>query len=85
MEDKILMKILKKYDCDVENRPRPNLILAINEYASLQKAQARKEAIQECIDSIDKYHESLPKAKNDSDNGYSLGLANAINTLEKLR
>lgn len=37
-------EILKKYDYDVIKRPRPKLMLAMQEYAT----QERQKAIQEC-------------------------------------
>lgn len=41
-------EILKKYDYDVIKRPRPKLMLAMQEYAT----QERQKAIQECIDKV---------------------------------
>lgn len=66
-------EILKKYDYDAIKRPRPKLMLAMQEYAT----QERQKAIQECIDTVVKYWPP--------DSAHSLLFTSLISELEKLK
>lgn len=57
----------------------------MQEYAQQSMKQERDRAIQECVDVLNTHHNELPLAKSDSDNGYSVAFANAVNILEKLK
>lgn len=59
-------EILKKYDYDVIKRPRPKLMLAMQEYAT----QERQKAIQECIKKIDIDDREIRQAAEDRLNPY---------------